>query len=198
MQDFFCIYNSILLLSRSQNMENKKSKLNILETDNSLTIDIPPAGFSNYLTTVFLLINGIVFVFVAIGVAAAFYANVYFKIAMIIILASGFKIARINIDFFKEMLFNTTQLSVNFQLVHITRSRERNSNNFLSIPIEEITAIRLLKSHTDSPDVSAQLFFVTKDREYSLSRYTTSYFTNEEITSIANKISDRIEKNIIT
>jgi len=178
-------------------MEIKKSKLIISETDDSLTIDIPPAGFSNYLTTVFLVINIIVFIFIAIGTLAAFYANIYFKIAMIILLASGFKIAQFNISFFQEVFFNTTQLSVNSQAVHVTRSTERESNNFLSIPIEEITALRLSKSHTDSPDISSQLFFVTKEREYSLHRYTMSYFTNEEIRLLANKISDRINKDIV-
>ena len=178
-------------------METKKSNLIISETDNSLAIDIPPAKFSNYLTTVFFICNTIVFLFIIVGTTAAFYANIAFKIAMIIIFASGLRYAQFSIAFFKEVFFNKTQITVNSQAVRVTRSTERESNNFLLIPVEEITALRLSKSHTDSKDIFAQLFFVTKDREYNLQRYTMFYFTNEEITLLANKISDRLNKNII-
>ena len=179
-------------------MEENQSRLTILETKENLKIIIPPPRFTNYITTIFLFFNGIILLFVAIGMAAAYYANLVFKIAMVIFFVSWLRYSKYTVDFFKEMFFNTTQIEVNLKQVNVTRSLTRESNNYLLIPEEEITALRLSKSHTDSRDIFPQLFFVTKDNEYSLHRFTWFNFTNKEITMLANKISQYIKKDIVS
>lgn len=179
-------------------MEDNRSRLIILETEENLKVIVPPPRFTNYMTTVFLLINAIVLLFVAVGLAAAYYANFVFKIAMAIFFFSWLRYSKYTVDFFKEMFFTTTQIEVDSKRVNVTRSLTRKSNNYLLIPEEEITALRLSKSHTDSRDIFPQLFFVTKDNEYSLHRFTWFNFTNEEITLLANKIVQYIEKDIIS
>ncbi|MBE9045997.1 hypothetical protein IQ255_16570 [Pleurocapsales cyanobacterium LEGE 10410] len=178
-------------------MKNIQSKLVVLETPEHLKIVIPSPRFTNYLTTVFLLFNGIILLFVAVGVAAAYYANFIFKIAMAIVFVSWFRHSKYTVDFIKEMFFNTTQIEVDSKQLNVTRSLKRESNNYLLIPEEEITALRLSKSHTDSQDIFPTLFFVTKEHEYCLHRFTGFNFSNEEITLLTNKISEYLKKDII-
>ncbi len=179
-------------------MNIHESKLTVLETEEKLEIIIPPAKFTNHLTIVFILIYSIVSLFVAVGAYAAFYANIAFKLAMLIVFIFWlWNIKLVVIEFFGEMFINTTKIDVSTEKIDVSRSRERGSNNYLSLPVSEIASLRLLIRHTDSIDIHPQLFFKTKDTEYSIQRFTAYNFTNAEITLMAEKISNYIKKDVI-
>lgn len=179
-------------------MNSYKSSLNILETEETLEIIIPPARFTNYLTTVFLVSSGIISLFIAAGFFAAFYAQIAFKIVMSFVFVLWlWTIKDVVLEFFGEMFFNTTKISVSAEKIDISRSRKRGSNNYLSLPVTEIASLRLSIRHTDSIDILPQLFFKTKDTEYSIHRFTWYNFTNDEITLLAEKIGNLIKKDIV-
>ena len=179
-------------------MERNKNKLLILESEETLEITIPPARFTNHLTTVFLISSGITSLFIAIGFSAAFYAQIVFKIVMSVVFALWlWTIKDIVIEFFGEMFFNTTKINVSSEKIDIIRTRSRDSNNYLSLPVAEIVSLRLSIRHTDSIDIYPQLFFKTKDTEYSIHRFTWYNFSNDEITEITEKISNLIKKDIV-
>ncbi len=134
----------------------------------------------------------------AVGIYAAFYAQIGFKIAMsVMFILWLWTIKSIVIEFFGEMFFNTTKINVNAEKIDITRTRKRGSNNYLSLPNSEIISLRLSIRHTDSIDIFPQLFFKTKDTEYGIHRFTNYNFTNYEITMIGEKISNLIKKDVV-
>ena len=179
-------------------MNSDRSKLVISETEENIEIIIPPARFTNYMTTVFLICSGIISLFITVGFLATFYAQIVFKIAMLIVFLFWlWTIKNVVIEFIGEMFFNTTKIYVNAEKIDITRTWKRGSNNYLSLPVPEIVSLRLSIRHTDSIDIFPQLFFKTKDTEYAIHRFTWYNFTNDEITMVTEKISYLTNKNIV-
>ncbi|MBE9171372.1 hypothetical protein IQ238_29060 [Pleurocapsales cyanobacterium LEGE 06147] len=175
--------------------KTKKSRFTIIETNENINIILPPPGFNNPITIIFMVIDIILLLNLSAIIYGIYYAELVYKIGLTFFSVPwiGFGVI-VNIVLVRQFI-DKTSINVDSEKVNIFTTLEKKPEK--TFKAGEIVGLRILKSNNRPDNMYPKLFLVANDREYDLNSFTGFIFTNEEIILLANKINKYIKRNII-
>lgn len=98
-----------------------------------------------------------------------------------------------------RLFTDRTLVKIDYEQISFEKKIKRVTNSFIAIQVKEIINLKILKADKGSVrnNIYPGVFIVTEKEEYSLYKFTSYIFTNEEVVFLADEINKYIKKPIV-
>lgn len=180
--------------------KSKNSKFIISENEQSIEVVIPPPRFNNSMTLVFIVMD-IILIFPIIAIICGiYYADFPYKIGLALFSIPWVFVGVFINSFWNDLFVNATHIDIDSEKINIYQTSRKKENELL-LQSKEIDYLKVCKYHVDTSHIEPiiikpDIILSSNNCEHSISSFTDTNFSDEEIILLANELNKYLRKDI--